>query len=58
VTSSYWSPELRRPVALAMLARGSQRLGEKLRVHHLGSIVDAEVVKAPFVDPDGDRLHG
>jgi len=58
VTSSYWSPELRRPVALAMLARGSQRLGEKLRVHNLGSIVDAEVVKAPFVDPDGDRLHG
>jgi sarcosine oxidase, subunit alpha len=58
VTSSYWSPELRRPVALAMLARGSQRLGEKLRVHHLGSIVDAEVVKAPFVDPDGERLHG
>jgi sarcosine oxidase subunit alpha len=58
VTSSYWSPELRRPVALAMLARGSQRLGEKLRVHHLGSIVDAEVVKAPFVDPDGERLRG
>jgi sarcosine oxidase subunit alpha len=58
VTSSYWSPELRRPVALAMLARGSQRFGEKLRVHHLGSIVDAEVVKAPFVDPDGERLRG
>jgi len=58
VTSSYWSPELRRPVALAMLARGSQRLGEKLRVHHLGSIVDAEVVKAPFVDPNGERLRG
>jgi sarcosine oxidase subunit alpha len=58
VTSSYWSPELGAPVALGMLARGSQRLGEKIRVHHLGTVIDAEVVKAPFVDPKGDRLHG
>ena len=57
VTSSCWSPELGAPVALGMLARGSQRLGEKIRVHHLGKIIDAEVVKAPFVDPKGERLH-
>jgi sarcosine oxidase subunit alpha len=58
VTSSYWSPELGRPVALGMLARGTQRLGEQIRIHHLGAIIDAVVVKAPFVDPQGDRLHG
>jgi sarcosine oxidase subunit alpha len=58
VTSSYWSPELERPVALGMLARGTQRLGEKIRIHHLGNIIDAEVVKAPFIDPEGARLHG
>jgi sarcosine oxidase subunit alpha len=58
VTSSYWSPELERPVALGMLARGTQRLGEKIRVHHLGQVIDAEVIKAPFIDPKGDRLHG
>jgi sarcosine oxidase, subunit alpha len=58
VTSSYWSPELRRPVALGMLARGTQRLGEKIRIHHLGTVIDAEVVKALFIDPKGDRLHG
>jgi sarcosine oxidase subunit alpha len=57
VTSSCWSPELAAPVAIGMLARGSQRLGEKIRVHHLGKIIDAEVVKAPFVDPKGERLH-
>ena len=57
VSSSCWSPELGAPVALGMLARGSQRLGEKIRVHHLGKIIDAEVVKAPFVDPKGERLH-
>jgi sarcosine oxidase subunit alpha len=58
VTSSYWSPELAAPVALGMLARGSHRLGEKIRIHHLGKIIDAEVVKAPFIDPKGERLHG
>ena len=30
VTSSYWSPELGRPVALGLLARGTQRLGDFL----------------------------
>ncbi len=58
VTSSYWSPELGKPVALGMLARGAQRLGERIRIHHLGKIIDAQVVKAPFIDPKGERLHG
>jgi sarcosine oxidase, subunit alpha len=58
VTSSCWSPELGTPVALGMLARGTQRLGEKIRVHHMGTVIEAEVVKAPFVDPAGDRLRG
>jgi sarcosine oxidase subunit alpha len=58
VTSSYWSPTLGAPVALGMLARGTQRLGEKIRVHHLGTVIDALVVKAPFIDPAGERLHG
>jgi sarcosine oxidase subunit alpha len=58
VTSSYWSPELGRPVALGMLARGAQRLGERITVHHLGTVIEAEVVQAPFIDPTGERLHG
>ncbi|HEV7612213.1 MAG TPA: 2Fe-2S iron-sulfur cluster-binding protein [Steroidobacteraceae bacterium] len=58
VTSSYWSPELKRPVALGMLARGTQRVGEKIRIHHLGSVIDAVVVSSPFIDPQGDRLRG
>jgi sarcosine oxidase subunit alpha len=57
VTSSYWSPELNAPVALAMLARGAARLGERVRLHHLGTTVEATVVKTPFVDPTGARLH-
>jgi sarcosine oxidase, subunit alpha len=58
ITSSYWSPELNAPVALGMLARGAKRQGERVRVHHLGTIIDAVVVKTPFIDPAGARLHG
>ncbi len=58
VTSSYWSPSLDAPVALAMLARGGERQGEHVGVHHLGRRIDAVVVKAPFIDPQGERLNG
>jgi sarcosine oxidase, subunit alpha len=58
VTSSYMSPELRAPVALAMLARGFQRIGEPVQVHHLGAIIEAVVGQGPFIDPKGERLRG
>jgi sarcosine oxidase subunit alpha len=58
VTSSYMSPKLGYPVALAMLRRGAQRTGEEVRVYHLGKTVAARVVSTPFVDPTGQRLHG
>jgi sarcosine oxidase subunit alpha len=58
VTSSYMSPSLGAPVALGMLSRGSQRMGERIRVHHLGTVHDAVVVKAPFIDAAGERLNG
>jgi sarcosine oxidase subunit alpha len=58
VTSSYRSPSLGAPVALGMLVRGARRLGDRVRVHHLGTTIEAVVVKAPFIDPSGERLHG
>jgi len=58
VNSSCMSPTLGHPVALALLTRGSQRLGERVRVYHLGAETAAEVVKSPFVDPEGRRVHG
>ncbi|AMO23649.1 sarcosine oxidase subunit alpha family protein [Ramlibacter solisilvae] len=58
VTSSGFSPALRHPVALAMLTRGTQRIGERLRIYHLDTEIEAEVVKTPFFDPAGERLHG
>jgi sarcosine oxidase subunit alpha len=58
VTSSSYSPALQQPIALALLKRGTQRLGEKLQAWHLGAAIEAEVVKTPFFDPAGERLHG
>lgn len=58
VTSSAYSPALQQPIALALLKRGTQRVGEKLQAWHLGSAIEAEVVKTPFFDPAGERLHG
>jgi len=58
VTSSYMSPQLRHPVALAMLRAGTQRRGERLTVYHLGRPFAAEVVATPFIDPKGERLRG
>ena len=58
MTSSCWSPALQQPIALALLKRGTQRLGETLTAWHLGTSVPVEVVKTLFVDPAGERLHG
>jgi sarcosine oxidase subunit alpha len=58
VTSSASSPMLGHPVSLAMLKRGSHRLGEYITAYHLGQAIKAEVVKTPFFDPTGERLHG
>ena len=58
VTSSCFSPALGHPVALAMLQRGRQRLGERITVWHMGSPIEAVVSATPFVDPTGERLRG
>lgn len=58
VTSSYFSPVLGEPVALGMLRRGRSRVGEQIRLHHMGVWLDAEVVETPLYDRAGERLNG
>jgi sarcosine oxidase subunit alpha len=58
ITSSCVSPALGHPIALALLTRGAARIGERVRVYHLGSETLAQVVKTPFFDPEGRRVHG
>ena len=58
VTSSCQSPAIGEPIALALLTRGAQRIGECVKVYHLGKEIQAQVMKTPFVDPEGRRVHG
>jgi glycine cleavage system aminomethyltransferase T len=46
------------PIALALLTEGARRTGERIKIWHLGQSYEAEVVKTPFVDPHGARVHG
>jgi len=59
VTSAYASPNVGRPIALALVAGGHGRHGETLHVSRLdGPPVAVEVTKPVFFDPEGARLHG
>jgi sarcosine oxidase subunit alpha len=60
VTSTCYSPNLERPLALGLLSRGRARLGQRVwAVSPLrGEAVEVEVAHPVFVDPEGRRLHG
>ena len=58
VTSSYMSPALSRPIALALVAAGRSRMGSKLNVPMPGGAVSVTVVGTVFYDKAGARLNG
>jgi sarcosine oxidase subunit alpha len=58
VTSSYMSATLGRGIALAMIASGRERLGQRLFVPMPGRAVEVEAVEPVFYDPEGVRVHG
>ncbi len=57
VTSSYFSPTLDRPVALALLEGGRARIGQEVGVFHMGETALARVCPACALDPKWERLH-
>jgi sarcosine oxidase subunit alpha len=57
VTSAYFSATLEKPIALALLAGGRKRAGERLRVAMPGSDIDVLVERPVFYDPVGERLR-
>lgn len=57
VTSSYFSPTLNRPIALALLERGSDRMGERVTLRHMGQTATATVSAPCALDPEGERLN-
>ncbi|HMO09742.1 MAG TPA: sarcosine oxidase subunit alpha family protein [Paracoccaceae bacterium] len=56
VTSTYYSPTLKRGIAMALVARGPQRMGETVHVGRIdGTRVPARIVNPVFYDPKGER---
>ncbi len=57
VTTSHMSPNLNRPIALALVERGFERMGEEIDLVHLGRSLRARIAPACAFDPQGERLH-
>jgi heterotetrameric sarcosine oxidase alpha subunit len=60
VTSADFSPTLEQPIALALVAGGSERRGETLYAAYplRGETTEVTVTDPVLVDPEGRRLHG
>ncbi|MEE3100759.1 MAG: glycine cleavage T C-terminal barrel domain-containing protein, partial [Pseudomonadota bacterium] len=59
VTSTYWSPTLGRSIAMALLERGPERMGETVRMSDgAGAPIPAKIVSPVFFDPEGERQNG
>jgi sarcosine oxidase subunit alpha len=58
ITSAYPSAALDRPIALALLVDGRNRMGSVVHVPLSGRTVAAEVVSPVFYDAVGARLNG
>ena len=57
VTSSYHSPILNRTIALGLVERGTERMGEVLGFSTAVGRVDAKIVSPVFYDPEGTQAH-
>ncbi|MDJ1014945.1 MAG: 2Fe-2S iron-sulfur cluster-binding protein [Paracoccaceae bacterium] len=59
VTSTYYSPTLERGIAMGLVERGPDRMGETLEFPTIGGgAVKARIVSPVFYDPDGEKLNG
>jgi sarcosine oxidase subunit alpha len=55
VTSSYYSPELGRAFALALVADGLSRMGELVAVPIGKKVLSATICNAVFIDKENIR---
>lgn len=58
VTSSYYSSNLGRSIAMAMIQGGRDRMGETLYAPMPDKTIEVTVTSPVFFDPDGERLNG
>jgi sarcosine oxidase subunit alpha len=58
VTSTYWSPTLKRGIAMGLIARGPDRMGQTVRFAKVdGGTVEARIVSPVFYDKDGEKQN-
>ena len=57
VTSSYFSPHLGHPIALAMIEAGNERMGKTIEIWHKEKHRPATVCSPCFYDPEGEMLN-
>ena len=57
VTSAFYSPNLKRWIALGLIKSGQARMGESINIFHRGNSRPAKIVAPLFFDQDGGRLH-
>jgi sarcosine oxidase subunit alpha len=57
-TSNYFSPTLNRPIALGLIERGAERMGEEIAFVHLGKTIRAVIAQPCAFDVEGARLNG
>ncbi len=56
ITSSYYSPNLGRSIALGLIKSGTKKKGEKLVVPAVNKSIEVEITNPVFVDPENERL--
>ncbi|MGZ9719043.1 2Fe-2S iron-sulfur cluster-binding protein [Rhizobium miluonense] len=57
VTTSHFSPNLNRPIALGLVEGGETAIGQTVELHHLGQSLEARLAPACAFDPEGERLY-
>jgi sarcosine oxidase subunit alpha len=58
VTSSYWSENCGRSIAIGLVVDGRSRLGETLFVPMPDGVIEVEICSPVFFDEKGGRLNG
>ena len=57
VTSSYYSPNLKRSFALALVKGGLNKKGFKLLAPMPNKTIEVEITSPVFIDPSNERLN-
>lgn len=58
VTSSYWSQNCGRSIAMALLADGRAKMGQTFYVPMPDHTIEVEVTSTVFFDEKGERVNG